>query len=124
MLFKRIPKYQATARRAFILEMKNKDRYSKCGDSTHVEEFQCPGKKFQCKACHKFAHFTSLCYQKKKASFKSERPKAHQLQAGTVYAQEKAICRHSEDYSSTDESLCLPIRSQHTQASLHQPTSY
>ena len=25
---------------------KNKDRCSKCGDSTHVEGFQCPGKKF------------------------------------------------------------------------------
>ena len=33
---------------------KNKDRCSKCGDSTHVEGFQCPAKKFQHKACHKF----------------------------------------------------------------------
>ena len=40
---------------------KNKDRFSKFGDSTHVEGFQCPAKKFQCKACHKFGHFTSLC---------------------------------------------------------------
>ena len=69
---------------------KNKDRCSKCGDSTHVEGFQCPVKKFQCKACHKFGHFTSLCYKKKHASFKSRRPKDHQLQAGTVYVQEKA----------------------------------
>ena len=41
----------------------NKDRCSKCGDSAHVEGFQCPAKKFQCKACHRFGHFTSLCYQ-------------------------------------------------------------
>ena len=39
---------------------KNKDRYSKCGDSTHVEGFQCPVKTCQCKACHKYGHFTSL----------------------------------------------------------------
>ena len=69
---------------------KKKDRCSKCGDSTHVEGFQCPMKKFQCKACHQFGHFTSLCYQKKQTPFKSRKPKAHQLQAGIVYAQEKS----------------------------------
>ena len=96
---------------------KNKDRCSKCGDSTHVEGFQCPAKKFLCKTCHKFGHFTSLSYQKKQASFKSRGPKAHQLQAGTVYTQEKAICGHSEDYSSSDDSFCLEIQVQYTQAS-------
>ena len=38
----------------------NKDRCSKCGDTVHIEEFQCPAKKYQFKACHKFGHFTSL----------------------------------------------------------------
>ena len=38
---------------------KNKIRCSKCEDSTHVQGFQCPAKKFQCK---KFGNFTSLCY--------------------------------------------------------------
>ena len=66
---------------------KNTDRCSKCGDFTHVEGFQCPAKKFQCKACHKFGHSTSLCYQKKQASFMSRRPKVHQLQAGLAYVQ-------------------------------------
>ena len=83
-----------------------------------MEGFQCPAKKFQCKAWHNFGHFTSLCYQKKQASFKYRRPKAHQLQAGTVYAQEKATCRHYEDYSSSDDSFCLQTKVQHTQASL------
>ena len=67
---------------------KNRDRCSKHGDSSHVEGCQCPAKNFQCKACHKFGHFTSLCYEKKQAPFKSRRPKDHQLQAGTVYVQE------------------------------------
>ena len=86
-------------------------RFHPCG------RFQCLAKKFQCKDCHKLGHFISLCYQMKQIPFKSRRPKAHQLQAGAVYAQEKAICRHSEDYSSSDDSFCLQIKVQHTQAS-------
>ena len=74
---------------------KNKDACSKCGDSAHIEGFQCPAKQFQCKACHKFGHFTSLCYQKKQAPFKSRKPKVHQLQAGAVYAKDSAICSQS-----------------------------
>ena len=95
---------------------KNKDRCTKCGDSTHVEGFQSPARKFQCIACHRFGYFTSLCYQMKQAPFMSRRPKAHQLQAGTVYAQEKAIFGHSEDYSSSGHSFCLQIQVQHMQA--------
>ena len=55
------------------------DRCPKCGDSAHLEGFQYPAKKFQCKACHKFSHFTSLCYQKNQpqkhpTSLGSQRP--------------------------------------------------
>ena len=97
---------------------KNKDRCSNCGDSMHGEGFLCPAMKFQYKTCHKFGYFTSLCYQKQQAPFKSRRPKTHQLQAGTAYAQERAICSYSEDYRSSDDSFCLQIKVQHTQASL------
>ena len=96
----------------------NKDRCSRCGDSTHVEGFQCPAKKFVCKACHMFGHFTSLCYQKKQAPFKSRKPKVHQLQAGSVYAKESAICSQSEDDSSSKDSFCLQVKVKHTQANL------
>ena len=96
----------------------SKDRCSKCGDSAHVEGFQCPTKKFQCKACHKFGHFTSLCYQKNQAPFKSRKPKAHQLQAGTVYAKDRAICCQSEDDSSSEDSFCLKVKVKPTQANL------
>ena len=89
---------------------KNMERCQKCGDSNHIEDFQCPAKKFQCKSCHKYGHFTSLCYQKKQASFKPRKPKAHMLQAGAVYAcDNKSICSHSEDCSSSDESFCLQV---------------
>ena len=96
-----------------------KDRCSKCGDSAHVEGFQCPAKNIQCKACHKFGHFTSLWYQKKQASFKSRKPKVHQLQAGTIYAKDSAICSHSEDDSSSEDSCCLQVKMKHTTAN-HQ----
>ena len=98
----------------------NKDSCSKCGDSTHVEGFQCPAKKFQCKACHKFGHFRSLCYQKKQAPFKSRKPKAHQLQAGSVYARESVICGQFEDYSSSEDSFCLQVKVQCTQSNLQK----
>ena len=70
-----ITKCQVTTRKVFTFKNvhKNKDRCSKSGDSTHVEGFQCPAKKFLCKACHEFGHFTSLCFQKKQAPFKSRR---------------------------------------------------
>ena len=88
----------------------NKDRCSKCGDSAHVEGFQCPAKKFQCKACHKFGHFTSHCYQKKQAPFKSRKPKVYQLQADVVYAKDSAIGSQSEDDSSGEDSFCLQVK--------------
>ena len=98
----------------------SKDRCSKCGDSTHVEGFQCLAKTFQCKACHKFGHFTSLCYQRKQAPFKSRKPKVHQLQAGTVYAKESVICSQSEDDSSSKDSFCLQVKLRCKQANLQQ----
>ena len=41
------------------------DCCNKCGDSIHVQGFQCPAKKYQCKVFNKYGHFSSLCYQKK-----------------------------------------------------------
>ena len=95
---------------------KNKKRCQKCGDSNHIEGFQCPAKKFQCKSCHKYGHFTSICYQKKQASFKPRKPKAHMLQVGAVYACDKSTCGHSKDCSSSDESFCLQVKIQQSQA--------
>ena len=41
------------------------DHCKKCGDSIHVQGFQCSAKKYQCKVFNKYGHFSSLCYQKK-----------------------------------------------------------
>ena len=38
------------------------------------------------------------------------------LQVGSVYACDKSICSHSEDCSSSDESFCLQVKMQHSQA--------
>ena len=72
----------------------DKTRCSKCGDSVHVEGFQCPVKKYQCKACHKFGHFTCMCFQKKQAPFKHRKPKAHQMQAGGTHVHRSASYDH------------------------------
>ena len=95
---------------------KYKNRCPKCGDAADLEGFQCPAKKFQWKACYKFGHFTSLCYQKnqqKQAPYKSRKPKAHQLKAGALYVQDKSISSQSED-SSSDDSFHLQLKIQCT----------
>ena len=61
---------------------KPSDRCIRCGNTPHTKGFQCPAKKFQCKICHKFSHFTSVCYQKNQQTsglFIPRKPKAHQL---------------------------------------------
>ena len=98
---------------------KNKKTCQKCGDSNHIEGFQCTSKKFQCRSCHNYGHFTSLCYQKKQASFKPRKPKAHMLQVGVVYACDKSICGrrlYPEDCTSSDESFWLQVKMQQSQA--------
>ena len=96
----------------------NNNRCQKCGDSNHIEGSQCPAKKFQCKSCHKYGHFTSLCYQKKQASSNPMKPKAHMLQVGAVYAL-------TSPYTATHKiihpvisfiSFCLQVKTQHSQA--------
>ena len=96
------------------LAHKNRDRCNKCGDSAHPEGFQCPAKKFQCKACYKFGHYTSLCFQKiqqKQAPYKHRKHKAHHLKAGTIYVHDSV----AEEDSSVD-SFCLQLRIQCAQA--------
>ena len=71
-----------------------RDRCSKCGDSKHVEDFRCSARKFQCKTCSKYGHFTSLHY-KKKVSFKSKHPK-HISCNWEWFTQKKIPCATSQ----------------------------
>ena len=54
--------------------------------------------------------------------FKSRMPKAHQLQVGVVYVQEDSICGQSNDLTSSNESFCLKVKIQCTQANTKIPT--
>ena len=85
-----------------------KYRCSKCGDSTHLEGFTCPAKKYQCKSCHKFGHSIGWCFtkgQQKQAYHKHQKPKAHQLTAGTIQAYDR-----QSDSEGSDIPFCLQLQ--------------
>ena len=82
------------------------DHCNKCCDSIHMQGFQCPAKKYQCKVCNKYGHFSGLCYQKKtqvhhKNSHRN--PKAHQLHAGPM-----PFCLQLKAHSNQAEGKQIP----------------
>ena len=86
----------------------NFNRCSKCGDTTNHEGFTCPAKKYQSKACHKFGHFTSQCFQRKQhLQHKFRQPKAHQIQVDELYDNPD---NYSSDVSSSKDSFCLQVK--------------
>ena len=94
------------------------DHCNKCGNSIHVQGFQCPMKKYQCKVCNKYGHFSSLCYQKKMQVHHKNicrNPKAYQLHAGPMYAQDSSNYSQSKE-SGIDESFCLQLQIQSNHA--------
>ena len=81
----------------------NFNRCSKCGNTTHWEGFTCPAKKYQCKVCHEFGHFTSQCFQKKQyPQHRFKQPKAHQIQVDESYNHQE---NYSSDVSSSEDSF-------------------
>ena len=93
------------------------NKCTRCGDTLHAKGFQCPARKFQCKICHKFGHFTTVCYQKSQQpsnSFKTRKPKAQQLCIGALYTHHDTD-RSGSETSDTEESFCLQIKIQKTQ---------
>ena len=78
------------------------DKCNRCSDTPHAKGFQCPARKFQCKICHKFGHFTSVCFQKSQGqyfsnSFHARKLKAQQLHMGALYTLHNA---DSSEYES------------------------
>ena len=93
----------------------NSNRCSKYSDTAHCDGFTCPAKKYQCKACHKFGHFTSQCFQRKQHSqHKVRQPKAHQIHVNNLYDDPES---YPLDISSSEDSFCLQVRiwKQHSQ---------
>ena len=87
----------------------SENRCTKCGDSPHIEGFRCSASRFQCKNCHKYGHFSKLCFKKNGSEPKNNirKPKAHQLMVGTA-----SIIGDQSDasYSSSEDSFCLQIQ--------------
>ena len=68
----------------------------------------------QCKICHKFGHFTTVCYQETQqpsSSFKTRKPKAQQFHVGALYIHHDAD-RSGSDTSDTEDSFCLQMKIQ------------
>ena len=88
----------------------NSNRCSKCGDTANCNGFTCPAKKYQCKACHKFGHFTSQCFQiRQHSQHKVRQPKAHQILVNNLYGDPYS---YPSDISSSEDSFCLQVRIQ------------
>ena len=94
--------------------LQSKDRCHKCGDSKHIEGFQCSARKYQCRSCHKFSHFSSLCYKKQESYKKKPRsPKAYQPTCGRLSTPASSISGHSSDTSfSEEEPFCMQMKVQ------------
>ena len=91
-----------------MLPSNNSNRCSKCGDTAHCDGFTSPAKKYQCKACHKFGHFTSQCFQRRQHSqHKARQPKGHQIHIDNTYDDPYS---YPSDISSSEDSFCLQVR--------------
>ena len=93
---------------------------NRCSDTPHAKGFQCQARKFQCKICHKFGHFTSVCFQKSQGqhssnSFHARKPKAQQLHVGALYTLQDA--GSSEYDSDPEENFCLQMKVHRTHIS-------
>ena len=90
------------------------DRCSKYGDIQHIEGFICLASRFQCKHCHKFGYFSSLCYKKKESEYKRDtrKPRAHQLMVGRASAQNLQCSQSDASFSSNDENILFANASQ------------
>ena len=96
------------------------DKCTRCYDTIHAKGFQCPARKFQCKICHKFGHFTTVCYQRSQGqhssnSFQSRKLKAQQLHMGALYTHHDAD--RSESDSEMEDTFCLQMKIHRTQIS-------
>ena len=112
------PRMLQANKRRFHSECTRPERHPKCGDSQHREGFRCPASKHQCKICHKFGHFSSLCYKKRDGLHNPKRslgsPRAHQLKIGFICTQD-SLSGESDGYSSEEDSFCLQLQVQSTQ---------
>ena len=96
----------------------SEDRCHKCGDSRHVEGLRCPASRYQCKNCHKFGHFSNLCYKKKESEYKREsrKSRAHQLMVGRASAQGPLCDQLDGSLHSSEDPFWLQMQIKSTKA--------
>ena len=96
------------------------EKCNRCSDTPHAKGFQCPARKFQCKICHKFGHFTSVCFHKSQGqhfsnSLHARKPKAQKLCMGALYTLHNADS--SEYESGPEDTFCLQMKVHRTRIS-------
>ena len=94
------PDYNQIPHRQPQLKYKQNTSYNKCGkcgDTQHAQGFNCPARKFQCKKCRKYGHFTSLCKSDEKKGWN-----AHKHQVRQIRASANELYGDASEYSSSD----------------------
>ena len=91
------------------------DCCSKCGDTRHAQGFTCPAKKYLCKACKKYGHFTSLCFAKQKPRTKHS---AYQITAEELEQDESEMY---EDSCRDDSFILYQVKAVINQAKSRLP---
>ena len=79
------------------------DKCNRCSDTLHAKGFQCPARKFQCKICHKFGHFTTVCYQKSRPTLIQFIP--IKKTEGTTTSCRGLYTHHDADRSESDSKM-------------------
>ena len=87
----------------------------KCGNTRHEQGFTCPAKKYLCKACKKYGHFTSLCFSKQKPHTKHS---AYQITAEEIEKDDSEI---DEDSYSDDSFILYQVKAVINQAKSRLP---
>ena len=94
------------------------DRCSKCGDTKHAKGFACPAKKYLCKACKKYGHFTSLCFSKQKSRTKHS---AYQITAEEMENNSDSENDEDDDSTSDDSFVLYQVKAVINQAKSKVP---
>ena len=99
------------------------DRCTRCGDTLHTKGFQCPARKFQCKACHKFVsfHYSMLIKRVNRHwdQLSLENPKHNNFKQ-RPYTPNMMQIEVDPELSDTEEPFCLQMKIQKTQSTHSQ----
>ena len=84
-------------------------------DTKHAQDFAYPANKYQCKACKKYGHITSLCFSKQKTCTKHS---AYQITAEEIENDSESEVEEDEDSTSDDSFVLYQVK-----AVIHQARS-